>query len=205
MKTRLGAKIGMEAAAQLYRAFLADISDRFSRDPAWDFYWAFEPASSAFVSEIARGAAAFPQRPGDLGERMAAAMEHLYGQGYREVVLIGSDLPHLPRERITRAFAWLSSGSDLVLGPAEDGGYYLIGARSVPPVFSGVRWGGSDVLSQTLARAHSAGWKPAFVESTFDLDQEADLRRLLSDADALREVPATRAVLQAIFAAVDPR
>ena len=130
---------------------------------------------------------------------MAGAMGHLFAIGQDEVVLIGSDLPHLPRQRVADAFDLLSSGAELVLGPAEDGGYYLIGARSIPSVFSRMRWGKPDVLQRTLERARAAGLDPLLVGSAFDLDRVEDLQRLLADADALAEIPATRALLQKIF------
>ncbi len=199
MKTRLGTVIGAERAADLYRAFLADIAARFSQDRSWSFHWAFEPAESPFPVEIARDIPAFPQSAGDLGARMAGAMGHLFAIGQDEVVLIGSDLPHLPRQRVADAFDLLSSGAELVLGPAEDGGYYLIGARSIPSVFSRMRWGKPDVLQRTLERARAAGLDPLLVGSAFDLDRVEDLQRLLADADALAEIPATRALLQKIF------
>lgn len=195
MKTRLAAAIGAEAAARFYRAFLSDIGRRFSSEPSWSFFWSFEPAGSAFAEECAGGTAAFAQPEGDLGARMGGAMEHLFRRGYREVVLIGSDVPHLPRSRIVEAFERLSAGAKLVLGPAEDGGYYLVGGVAVPPIFASMRWSDRDVLERTLERARAAGLEPVLLAPAYDLDTEEDLRRLARERHALVEIPATAALL----------
>ena len=97
-----------------------------------------------------------PQQDGNLGDRMRGVMTSLFAHA-RALVLIGSDLPHLSASTVTAAFDILESDRDaLVLGPATDGGYYLIGAARVPEVFDGIDWGGKEVLEQTR-RAGVAG------------------------------------------------
>jgi len=201
VKTRLAAAIGAGAAAVLYRAFLADIRRRLANHPGWALHWAFEPAGSPFAQEIAGTTAAFAQTRGDLGERMRAALARVVACGFRGAVLIGSDVPHLPLRTVEQAFASLAAGAELVLGPAEDGGYFLIGMRSVSAaVFRGIRWGGPSVLEDTIRAAQRAGLEPTFVPATYDVDDADDLERLRGDIAAGRVsgLSATRRALERI-------
>ncbi|MGH7857375.1 MAG: TIGR04282 family arsenosugar biosynthesis glycosyltransferase, partial [Candidatus Binatia bacterium] len=182
--------IGPEAAAGLYRVFLREIERRLAGDPRWRFFWAFEPAEAPFTREIAPGREGFPQVDGDLGRRMAGAMAEAFRRGASRVSLIGSDLPHLPPARIAEALRRLDC-ADLVLGPSHDGGYYLIAARTVPPVFGGVPWGTPVVLERTLAAARREGLSVDLLPATYDLDSLADLKTLLDDPASF-EIPETR-------------
>src|SRR5262245_36461944 len=157
VKTRLAAAIGDAAAAALYRAFLLDLGRKLAGHPAWVLYWAFAPADSPLPAEITAGHKSFAQVDGDLGERMAGAIERVLADAHPSAVLIGSDIPHVSIATLEEAFRRLAGGAALVLGPAEDGGYYLVGATSPPPVFRGIRWGGPDVLAETIAAARNAG------------------------------------------------
>jgi rSAM/selenodomain-associated transferase 2/rSAM/selenodomain-associated transferase 1 len=121
-----------------------------------------------------------PQGPGDLGERMARAFGDAFASGARVAVVVGTDCPGLTADVIARAFS-SARGGDLVLGPAADGGYYLIGMRrdlarsAVPRVFEGVGWGTDEVLGQTLARAREAGLAVRQLETLADVDRPDDL------------------------------
>ena len=202
VKTRLAASIGAAEAATLYRAFLQDLGSRLSAHSSWLLHWAFEPASSAFRAELAADDDAFAQSDGDLGARMQAAMTRVLAAGARSVVLIGSDVPHIPLGTVEEAFRRLAAGADLVLGPAQDGGYYLIGARSAPPVFDGVRWGSADVLAATLAAARRASIEPQLLEELYDVDDLADAARLYHDMTGAQaaDLRATRASLERLHA-----
>ena len=120
VKTRLAASIGDAAAAALYRAFLDDLRARLAWHRSWVFHWAFEPVGSPFRAELAAETAAFAQVEGDLGARMHGAMTRGLRGGALRVVLIGSDVPHVPLSTLEEAFRRLSAGADLVVGPAED-------------------------------------------------------------------------------------
>ena len=201
VKTRIAATIGAKAAAALYRAFLEDIRRRFANHPGWVIHWCFRPARSPFVEEIAGPAAAFPQTHGDLGERMQAALARVLAAGPRAAVLIGSDVPHLPLRTVEQAFALLAAGAELVLGPAQDGGYFLIGVGSVlPPVFADISWGGASVLEDTIRAARRAGVEPTLLPATYDVDDVEDLERLRGDIAAGRVsgLTATRGALERI-------
>ena len=200
VKQRLASTIGNMAAADLCRAFLIDLCRRVADHASWTTYWAFEPAGSPFAEEIGGVGRCFPQQGRSLGERMEAAMGHVLRSGHTSVVLIGSDIPHVPIGVLVDAFRSLAGGADLVLGPAEDGGYYLIGARSVPPVFAAIHWSGADVLTATISAARAAGIEPTIVASCYDIDDRASLERLEGDIAARRveDLPATRAALERV-------
>ncbi|MGH7823070.1 MAG: TIGR04282 family arsenosugar biosynthesis glycosyltransferase, partial [Candidatus Binatia bacterium] len=186
---------------RLYRLFLSEMDRRLADDGRWRFFWAFAPRESAFREEIAGARPAFTQSGGDLGRRMARAMGEAFRRGAASVVLVGSDLPHLAPARVAEAFGRLEAGADLVLGPARDGGYYLIGARRVPPVFSGIPWGGPLALGRTLAVARRRRLAVDLLPESYDLDRVDDLEELLHDPVS-REIPATR---RAVAAAVRGR
>jgi uncharacterized protein len=198
VKTRLAAAIGDTAAAALYRAFLLDLGRKLAAHPAWDLYWAFAPADSPFPAEIADGEKAFAQIGDDLGERMANAVERVLVDGHPSAVLIGSDIPHVSIATLEGAFRSLAAGAALVLGPAEDGGYYLVGATSLPPVFRGILWGGPAVLAETMAAARRAGIEPALVAPEYDIDDEKDLQRLRAEIQGgrIRDLEATERELE---------
>jgi glycosyltransferase A (GT-A) superfamily protein (DUF2064 family) len=106
-------------------------------------------------------------------------MARLFDAGARAVALVGSDLPSISNRPVRAAFDLLRrDGHALVLGPALDGGYYLIAATRVPPVFDGIAWGGPDVLDQTRAAAGRAGLRVHLVEPMSDIDTVDDLQRV---------------------------
>src|SRR5262249_37661668 len=126
-----------------------------------------------------------PQAEGDLGQRMAnffAAQLHNRAQ---RVVLVGTDSPTLALEFIQRGFDSLRD-ADVVLGPATDGGYYLLGcARRLPPIFSGIAWGKSSVLAETVARLSDPAWRLALLPPWYDVDTLDDWKMLTGHVAAL--------------------
>lgn len=122
-------------------------------------------------------AAVVPQGQGSLGLRMQRQFATAFRQGYRQVVLLGSDLPELAVSDLQQAFAALDH-SPLVLGPAVDGGYWLVGlTRPAAGLFSGIAWGSERVLHQTLERAAALELPAALLQARHDLDRPSDLRR----------------------------
>ncbi len=179
VKTRLARGVGAEAALAVHR-LLVERTGRMLADAAlapvelWLDRAGEDAAIRAVLDRGVRGP--LLQRGEDLGERMFLALE----QGLktaRSVILVGSDCPGLDRAYLRQAFEALEQ-AELVLGPAEDGGYVLIGVRSLErSLFNRVRWGGGEVLSQTLANAEQAGMKTALVEERYDIDEPHDLQR----------------------------
>jgi rSAM/selenodomain-associated transferase 1 len=119
-----------------------------------------------------------PQEPADdLGGRMGAAFQRAFAAGSRRVVAIGSDCPGLSVEAIERAFCRLHQ-VPVVLGPAHDGGYYLLGLhKHLPSLFIGIDWGGAAVYGQTVARAEAAGARVEALGALHDVDRPEDWER----------------------------
>jgi rSAM/selenodomain-associated transferase 1 len=179
VKTRLAEAVGAETAAQLYR-LLAERELQHTRPAAGEYQRVvlFTPADAA--EEMAHwlpGEALRPQTGGDLGERMASAFAEAFAVGARRVVLIGTDVPWLSRESVADALRRLDE-VELVLGPADDGGYYLIGlSRPMPGLFRGIAWSTPSVLGATVDRASALGLSVQLLEPLPDIDVLEDLRR----------------------------
>jgi uncharacterized protein len=121
------------------------------------------------------------QGSGDLGDKMQAALYDALNRAKR-AILIGSDCPTITPEYLRQANATLDSNHDIVLGPAEDGGYGLIGAvGKVPDIFSGIPWGSALVMKATLGRLSDIGSQWCELPTIWDVDRPADLRRLAND------------------------
>ncbi len=120
----------------------------------------------------------FPYRPqaaGDLGQKMQAALEGALSRGAKRAVVIGTDCPDLTTLILRQAFEALET-RELVLGPAHDGGYFLIGCRRVwPELFADIPWGTDEVWARTLAAARGAGLTPHILEPLPDVDRPEDL------------------------------
>ena len=115
------------------------------------------------------------QSAGDLGQRLSTAFADFLGQGRPRVVLIGSDCPGITEKTLYSAFSQLDN-HELVLGPALDGGYYLIGLTAFfPELFQGIPWGTAEVLAKTTIKAANLGLNAAFLEPLTDIDRPEDL------------------------------
>ena len=186
VKSRLAATIGEHLAAQLYFAFLRTLIGRL--DHAGDrriVVFAPAEAATAFAKHSGKRWQLQPQAEGDLGHRMAGFFDCAFAAGAKRVVLIGSDSPLLSAELIARAFEQLKH-QRVVLGPAGDGGYYLVGAAGeTPPIFAGIPWSTSDVLDCTLQHLDKARWNYSVLPTGYDVDELADLQRLQQDLSAL--------------------
>jgi uncharacterized protein len=184
VKTRLARSIGAERALAVYEAMLRDLlasigasSERMEIEVMW------APTEAANGERLARafGGCATAMQTGDtLGDRLAMALsERFFFHRTEKIVAIGVDDPRLSRAAIDSAFALLDS-CEWVLGPATDGGYYLIGCRAgafQSEVFAGVEWGSPSVLRETLARIAAAQQTVALLPERYDIDVEEDLRR----------------------------
>jgi rSAM/selenodomain-associated transferase 1 len=119
----------------------------------------------------------FPQQGAELGERLLYAFRWCSQQGFQRTILIGSDTPHISRDIIDTAQHALNE-VDIVLGPSDDGGYYLIGMRTPHDVFSGIPMSTSEVTERTIAAAHRLGLTVRQLETLLDVDEFSDLQRL---------------------------
>jgi rSAM/selenodomain-associated transferase 1 len=191
-KTRLATDVGTERTFELCAAFVQDSID-LARKQARALYIACSPTAATGVFEaLAPGARCFAQPDAGFGKRLLHAFETAIHDGARHPVLIGTDSPTLPEHLIEIAHHALAS-HDVVLGPADDGGYYLIGMTTAhAELFEEIDWSTDRVLSQTLARARAAGLSVFMLPHWYDVDTARDLDRLASDP-LLR--PCTRAAL----------
>jgi len=175
VKTRLIGDLTAAQAAALHAAFLEDLLDRL-REGEFELRiaWALEPGEEIPAGEWP----GLRQEGSDLGERLYRA---LHDTGAGAVAALGSDHPTLPLEIVHRAFEAIESGADVVLGPAEDGGYYLIALRAAavtPRLFAEIAWSTDQVLAATLDRGRELGLTVELLPAASDVDTPEDLRRL---------------------------
>ncbi len=175
VKTRLAPAVGPDGAAALARAFLDD-TVALACGLAWARVVATVEGNPASL-DLPGGIEVWPQGPGDLGERMERALLRALAPG-RKVILVGTDSPGLPPRMLEAARSALTA-HDAVLGPAADGGYYLIGLRRCEPgLLSGLPWSRPDTLVHTEARLRNTGHTVARIDPWFDVDEPGDLVRL---------------------------
>ena len=192
VKTRLAQNLGRDEAAHLYACFLQDAAETAhalsEARPGAGLVceWALEQGDSLDefpLTDWLPGACLHRAQTGaDLGARMAAALGRCLASG-RRAVLIGTDFPDLPHEVLIDAFEKLEGGDEprITLGPAADGGYYLIGMnRFLPEIFTGVPWSTGEVLSRTVERADALGTGTALLPEWRDVDEADDLEALKS-------------------------
>ncbi len=183
VKTRLARSIGEEETVKLYQAFLIDLAHRFA---GWivDLYWAHTPSEvdfTAFMATLtsldASSMSSFPQEGPDLGTRLHRAFRFTHACRFQHTILIGSDSPQISRTTILQARQALDR-SDVVLGPAEDGGYYLIAMKEPHDLFSAIPMSTDAVLQMTIERVRSLGLSVYLLDPLFDVDELPELLRL---------------------------
>ncbi len=210
VKTRLAGALSRQQAADVHRACLQDTislvaSVRGCRK------WLLVAASARAARRLAtkmrlrREWRVAPQSGRDLGARLERAFAQQFQARARSVVVIGSDSPWMGRARIERAFRRLER-ADAVLGPAADGGYYLVGLRRpLPLMFRNIPWGTSRVFALTTRRLKQMGASVALLEADFDLDRISDLRRASRLLGASwRRAPALARWLSNLWGGVKP-
>jgi uncharacterized protein len=179
VKTRLIPWLSPEAAALLYHNFLLDILEEMGWLPQMRLALAYSPpgARDFFQTMATPDIDLFPQEGEDLGERMARACAWGFAAGCSPVLLRGSDTPDLPVHVVAEAHEVLAAqAAQVVLGPATDGGYYLVGLASPQPrLFQGPAWSSSTVLEDTLKIARRQGLAVHLLPAWTDIDTTADL------------------------------
>lgn len=177
VKTRLASGMGELPAFEIYKHLVQLTYSALEEVPVpvWTFFSDFIPESTHPIVENS-----YVQQGQDLGERMSNAFARTFESGRDKVVLIGTDCPTLQCHHLLQAFEALNH-SDLVLGPATDGGYYLIGMKSCAAyLFEGIAWSTSQVLSQTLHVASQQGLIVTLLPELDDIDTQEDWQRYSS-------------------------
>ena len=192
VKTRLARALDEEATLGLYDRFVRDLLTTL-HEGRFDIRICYYPpdAGEEVAGWLGRERRYVSQRGRDLGERLANAFTDAFADGFHRVVIIGSDSPDLPVAILKDALKFLKTtdASDAVIGPANDGGYYLIGFRSerfLGTVFEGIEWGTERVFARTLDIFAEAGWRVHVLPRWRDVDTMDDLKAFF---DAHRDDP----------------
>ncbi len=187
VKTRLAAASSAIWAAAVAEGLLLDLVDRFATT-ASERFLVFTPADAEeYFRNIAGGRYRIcPQTSGDLGARLASFIQDHLRTGQERIVILGMDSPTLPPAMVEQAFEELRT-ADVVLGPALDGGYYLLGCtRQLPPIFADVAWSGPQVLADTIASLADPAWRVALLPPWYDVDTLDDWHMLRGHVLAMR-------------------
>ena len=179
-KTRLSPPLTAEQAAGIYECFLLDTLDLVRQVPGVQPVVAYQPSEAqAYFAGLAPDFEHIVQSGSDLGARLDNALTEYLRRGYQHVAIMNSDGPTLPLACLVAAFEHLAGDAEVVLGPAEDGGYYLIGLkRPAPRLLRGVRMSTPHAAADTLARAAEDGLEVALLPTWYDVDDAASLARL---------------------------
>ncbi len=183
VKSRLAKDFDSDFAASLYKAFVLDILECAMKGD-WQLQIYFYPPEkeNEIKKLFGKDHNYRPQRGVDLGERMKNAFADCFSEGFESAVLIGSDFPDLPLKMIEDAFAALDSPSDTVIGPAADGGYYLIGFKAetfLPDIFSGLHWSTDSIFPETVKILQAYGRRTKILQERRDVDKRDDLINLV--------------------------
>jgi hypothetical protein len=200
-KTRLTPPLSLDQAAALYDCFLRDTLDLIRRVPDVQPVIAYSPDNAReYFAQLAPDFDLVRQQGHDLGARLDNALTHYLHTGCERVAIMNSDGPTLPVDHLIAAFEALSDRTEVVLGPSDDGGYYLIGLRRpAPRLLREVRMSTPFVTADTLALAEEEGLHVALLPAWYDVDDAASLARLVNELiDAPLDVaPHTRTFLLA--------
>ncbi len=197
VKTRLCPPLTPDEAATLHGSFVLDTLERTKTAVGklklqMDRHLACTPSSTHVffkIMEERQGVKLIDQIGDDLGARMHEAVETMVLRGYRRTIIIGTDVPTVPIEYFRQALTLLDS-HDLVIGPALDGGYYLIGlSKPVPKLFVDMPWSTDQVMKLTQERAAVLGLKAALIQPWRDVDTLVDLEALIESCNAEAKKP----------------
>ncbi len=178
-KTRLAPILSETQRKELHLAMWRDIFGEALKLRNTDIYlcWTGSGDIEDYRQFIPESFLLMKQEGNNLGERMRGAMRKIFADGYRRAVIIGSDIPSVRAENISRAFDSLNE-SDIVIGPSSDGGYWLIGMRKyIPESFGISSWGNSSVLDETVRTLHGLGISFGMIETLDDIDTPEDVIR----------------------------
>jgi rSAM/selenodomain-associated transferase 1 len=181
VKARLSKDLDENTVCSLYKVFVLDLLDTLKKGNFTFKICFYPPGAEEKVADwLGRDILYIPQAGKDLGDRMKSAFIDIFSRGYSEVLLIGSDIPDLPERIIEEAFEGLKN-SEAVVGPAFDGGYYLIGFRKdtfLPEIFQGIHWGTDKVFAKTMEIFKRNNYRVHVLTKWRDVDRIEDLKAL---------------------------
>lgn len=195
VKKRLASEIGPERALAIFKKMLSATIEKALLLDNVDIYGFYDGKFPEDIALRFKKVILIPQRGKDLGEKLYNAASYLHKKLYRKITLIGSDSPDLPSKYITEAFSRLNY-FDVIIGPSEDGGYYLIGMkRPLDTIFRDTPWGSPDVLKRTISKVVRENLSYYLLPPWYDIDDLKTLKRwLISAADIapLSRLPQSR-------------
>jgi rSAM/selenodomain-associated transferase 1 len=179
VKTRLAAGIGAAAALAAYRRITQHLLANLNGLAGMEIRFSPDDAEVDVQEWLGQGFEYHPQGKGDLGEKLHRTFDESFSQGFARILAIGSDCPFVTRSDIEVAWASLAS-HDVVIGPASDGGYWLIGLSGAQPgLFENIPWSTEKVLESTLQRIQAAGLSYARLRELCDIDTQSDWQRYI--------------------------
>ncbi len=182
VKTRLAKRYGDAFAAELYGCFVEDLLGTLAPgNHHLEIFFTPARKSREIAERFGVRLSYTPQEGRDIGQRMESALRSCFARGFATVILIGSDFPDLTAQAVEEAFEALEQGADAVVGPALDGGYYLIGFRAAdfdPDLFRAMPWGTETVFQETVDRLRARGSRVHLAEPWRDIDRPEDLEAL---------------------------
>ena len=195
VKTRIARELGAEKAAEIYSLIAGSVIEEVSGSDEYGTAIYFDPpeTEAAIRQWLGRDDVSYePQSGVTIGERMSDAFDRVFSGGAEKAVLIGTDIPEITGEIVTEAFRILEY-KDAVIGPAEDGGYYLLGLKKpAPHLFSGIEWGSKTVFEQTIGRIRKLNIGYKSLDTLRDVDTAGDISpgliEWLTDGSKLRNV-----------------
>ena len=198
VKTRLTSHVSPAEAARLYAAFLEDSLHQYVRLPVDLRLYVTPPASGLDGLDVPSGISRHVQNGDDLGARMSRAFVETFAAGYERIAIVGTDHPTLPPAFIGQALEALAEPRSVVIGPASDGGYYLLALNDfIPQLFAGIRFSHGSVFVETLRRAAESGAAVTVLPAWYDVDDAESLLRLALELSAdAGPAPRTAAVLR---------
>ncbi|MCD6051018.1 MAG: PGL/p-HBAD biosynthesis glycosyltransferase [Verrucomicrobia bacterium] len=186
VKTRLASELDEDSALAIYQELLDIVISRMESLQDVELHYSPADADAQVASFLKPGWKAYPQTEGDLGVRIQNAFAQAFQRGGQRVVMIGADCPEVCASDISDAWSALTT-RDLALGPATDGGYWLIGlSKPQPHLFTEIRWSTDTVLTKTLALAQTSGLTHHLLRPLSDVDTQADWKNHLARRSAQR-------------------
>ena len=176
VKTRLAATLGSTAATAAYRTLVETLFTQINEWSGVELRYTPDSAADEIHRWQRPSWVLAPQGDGDLGQRMVRAFAEHFAAGAQKILIIGADCPDVTPTDLLSAWVALDR-DDLVIGPANDGGYWLVGLRApCPELFHGIAWSTDQVLAETLTKARAAGLAVARLRTLTDVDTEVEWR-----------------------------
>ncbi|MGZ0709386.1 TIGR04282 family arsenosugar biosynthesis glycosyltransferase [Coraliomargarita sp. W4R53] len=181
VKTRLAQHVGPEHALHVYRTLVERQWTAVSPTSKVEVHFAPHDAIHEMQDWLGASTSYYPQSEGELGARLEHSVQCAFERGARSVTCIGGDCPQLQQSHIEQANRLLETGHDVVFGPSEDGGYYLIALKSpVSELFQDIPWSTGHTLKASLEKAKDLKLKVGLLETLYDIDEITELERAVA-------------------------